>query len=481
MYATNRDTVPVTRDVGVFLVLLAAFLWGAYGGIRKHFAPRAHEMPFLVVQQLAQCAFTLVVVLPQWSLIQTTFATDKFLFLFFAGVSTLVAENMYLAATRHLSSTAAMACQHLPSDCFVSIIIDRCVQSYNVKLKYLIVASSLYLVGEGFFILVDYTYDEETSQPEYAPLPQLSPAGDGEGAEADEEGDKGSEYGDEALGRRHTLKLGLAVGGPGSNYNTDNERDGRERSRGDSAAGPGDPQRLITIRKILSKSTDPSDSDGGARRHRAASAAASVGLWKGKEDATGSHDAAEGSMPADATGADGDGKGPYYVCFWVSVALVGGSVLGFFTILTSIAMTGDGAITDPGTALLVLQAGQTLGLPLVIFIFGFWDPLNMTPARERITSVNSLFNMTRDETTVAFAVGCFISGGYAAFYYGVVAVPFAVANGLLASETLVAFAFSAFVWNEYAGTTFFSPVFTYLLLGFIFYVYAVVVLSVLSF
>jgi hypothetical protein len=51
----------------------------------------------------------------------------------------------------------------------------------------------------------------------------------------------------------------------------------------------------------------------------------------------------------------------------------------------------------------------------------------------------------------------------------------------LSLQTLVAFAFSAFVWNEYAGTEFFSPVFTYLMLGCVFYIYAVVVLSVLSF
>ena len=187
-----------------------------------------------------------------------------------------------------------------------------------------------------------------------------------------------------------------------------------------------------------------------------------------------------GGGAADA-GSDGDGKSPYYVCFWVTVALLGGSVLGLFTILSSVGMSGEGAITDPSTALLVLQAGQTLGLPVVIFVFGVWDPLTMTPPSERVSSFHSLFNMSRDETTVAFTVGCFIAGGYAAFYYGVVAVPFAVANGLLASETLVAFAFSAFVWNEYAGTTFFSPVFTYLLLGCVFYIYAVVVLSVLSF
>ena len=186
-------------------------------------------------------------------------------------------------------------------------------------------------------------------------------------------------------------------------------------------------------------------------------------------------------IPSTMRSHDHKYKDSMFVCFWVTVALLGGVVLGLFMVMSSIGMTGDGAVTDPGTALLILQTGQTLGLPVVIFIFGYWDPLDMMPAHERITSFSSLLNMTKEETIVAFTVGCFIAGGYAAFYYGVAVVPFAVANGLSASETLVAFLFSAFVWNEYKGTEFFSPVFTYLLLGCIFYIYAVVVLSVLSF
>ena len=75
----------------------------------------------------------------------------------------------------------------------------------------------------------------------------------------------------------------------------------------------------------------------------------------------------------------------------------------------------------------------------------------------------------------------FVAGGYACFYYGTEGVPFAVADGLLSAETLVTFVLSAFVFDEYKGTELFSPVFTFLLLGCIFYIYAVVVLSVLSF
>ena len=74
-----------------------------------------------------------------------------------------------------------------------------------------------------------------------------------------------------------------------------------------------------------------------------------------------------------------------------------------------------------------------------------------------------------------------MTGGYACFYYGTEGVPFAVADGLLSAETLVTFVLSAFVFDEYKGTELFSPVFTFLLLGCIFYIYAVVVLSVLSF
>jgi hypothetical protein len=128
-----------------------------------------------------------------------------------------------------------------------------------------------------------------------------------------------------------------------------------------------------------------------------------------------------------------------------------------------------------------MQTGQTLGLPFIIFLFGYWDPFQMMPATERVTSLSTLCMLSTDDTIVAAVVGLFISGGYAAFYYGTESVPFAVADGLLSSETLVTFVFAAFVWNEYKGTELFSPVFTYLMLGFIFYIYAVIVLSVLSF
>ena len=92
------------------------FLLVRYGRIRKHFVPRAHDISFVVVQQASQFLFTLVVILPQWSTIHTDYSVNKFLYVFFAGISTLIAEFLYLAATRHLSSTAAMACQHLPGE-----------------------------------------------------------------------------------------------------------------------------------------------------------------------------------------------------------------------------------------------------------------------------------------------------------------------------------------------------------------------------
>ena len=189
----------INKSLGVLLILVASIAWGAYGGVRKHFAPSAENVPFMVNQQLAQFVFALLVVLPQWNSIQTHFTMTKFLFVFFAGMTTLLAEFLYLAATKHLSSTAAMACFALPSDCFVSIIIDRCVQSYGVKLKYLVVASSLYLIGEGFFILVDYTYDEETSGLAYEPLPRLAPADDDGNGDGDDEagGKAGAEEGGE--------------------------------------------------------------------------------------------------------------------------------------------------------------------------------------------------------------------------------------------------------------------------------------------
>jgi hypothetical protein len=468
-------------------------------------------MSFIVVQQIAQLVFTLVVVLPQWSLIQTNFHMDKFLFLFFAGVSTLVAEFMYLAATRHLSSTAAMACQHLPSDCFVSIIIDQCVESYGVKLKYLLVASSLYLIGEGFFILVDYTYDLETDTGADDASQYTLVREDGDLDDYDDDDDALERKlrqleGDPEMGtvrERRLLRQAKRARGPG--LGLDQGLDGGAESDGmgmgsgapsedesDSGLGPSSPtpnprsgsgsnynsdqegryrvdsvtsavsERRITIRKLLSsKSIDTTDSGGGdnasvyraSRNTRTASSShpnlsSLTHRQKEKVDAEfgllGDDGAPNTLMPVlvgDLSDAERDGefregqqKSPYYVCFWVTVALIGGSVLGLFTILSSIGMTGEGCITDPGTALLVLQTGQTLGLPIVIFLFGFWDPLDMTPPSERVTGLKCLFNMNREETVVAFTVGCFISGGYAAFYYGVVAVPFAVANGLLASE-----------------------------------------------
>ena len=70
-----------------------------------------------------------------------------------------------------------------------------------------------------------------------------------------------------------------------------------------------------------------------------------------------------------------------------------------------------------------MQTGQTLGLPIVIFFFGYWDPFSMLPASERMTMdtrLSSLFNLTQKDATIAYLVGLFISGGlftgYATIY-----------------------------------------------------------------
>ena len=495
----DSDATPVSRNIGIALVLVAAFSWGMYGGIRKHFAPKAHDISFIIVQQLAQFFVTLMIILPQWSTIETSYHFDKFCWVFFAGISTLIAEFMYLAATKHLSSTAAMACQHLPSDCFVSIIIDQFIQSYGVKMKYLLVASSLYLIGEGFFILVDYTYDLAMEEQAAMILEDIEEAklksrlllNNNNISESDSE----TELHTEEVYSKHNSKQNKFVD---ISKQDDNQNDNILGSNDTVVSLSGE---RITIRNLLSKTHSIDEGENmksglvsTTSRRRTLSNSNVLNKYI-EYNKNGDHNAAMVCDNNDDDDDDEDGvlipirsnnvnkmnASTMHVCFWVTVALLGGTILGLFTIMSSIGMTGDGAVTDPGTALLILQTGQTLGLPVVIFIFGYWDPLDMMPAHERITSFSSLLNMTKEETIVAFTVGCFIAGGYAAFYYGTVGVPFAVANGLLASETLVAFTFSAFFWNEYKGTEFFSPVFTYLLLGCVFYIYAVLVLSVLSF
>ena len=79
-------------------------------------------------------------------------------------------------------------------------------------------------------------------------------------------------------------------------------------------------------------------------------------------------------------------------------------------------LIGEGAITDPGTALIIMQTGQTLGLPIIIFFFGYWDPFSMLPANERMTMdtrLSNLFNLTQKDATIAYLVGLFISGEHA--------------------------------------------------------------------
>jgi hypothetical protein len=78
---------PSNKGIGVLLILVASISWGAYGGVRKHYAPNAENVPFMVNQQLAQLVFALLVVLPQWDHIQTQFSMEKFIFVFFAGTS----------------------------------------------------------------------------------------------------------------------------------------------------------------------------------------------------------------------------------------------------------------------------------------------------------------------------------------------------------------------------------------------------------
>jgi len=370
----------INKSLGVLLILVASIAWGAYGGVRKHFAPSAENVPFMVNQQLAQFVFALLVVLPQWNSIQTHFTMTKFLFVFFAGMTTLLAEFLYLAATKHLSSTAAMACFALPSDCFVSIIIDQCIQSYGVKLKYLVVAATLYLIGEGFFILVDYTYEKEAWR-QYetwrAPAPGEEEVDDGANAA---KGDARASASAGADGRRRGLSAAPAVA---SGVPCDPESGGSS-SGGSGGGGSGGSSS--------SSGGSGSGSDGGgsyqhATLHVRGDEATEPLIAAKDKDGSGGGGGAGGALatPLTLTAAEPEGTGGLYVCFWVTVALFGGMSLGLFTILSSIGMTGEGAITDPGTALIIMQTGQTLGLPFIIFIFGFWDPFDMMPPHERVT------------------------------------------------------------------------------------------------
>ena len=297
----------INRSTGILLILVAAISWGAYGGVRKHFAPNAENVPFMVNQQLAQFLFAILVVIPQWNSIQTNFAMDKFLFVFFAGMTTLLAEFLYLASTKHLSSTAAMACFALPSDCFVSIIIDQCIQSYGVKLKYLIVAASLYLIGEGFFILVDYTYEKEAWR-HYDTW--IIPT---------------------------TITSTTTVLG-----DTSLEKNNTSTSDGDNI----EPHNSRVTLQPVSNTTTTTVAVAGLDKKMSTSGDDSYQQQQSDlvPSSSSSNREEEGLEPLLGTSGSASGtKKPlngWYVFFWVTVALFGGISLGLFTILSSIGMTG---------------------------------------------------------------------------------------------------------------------------------------------
>ena len=293
----------IDRSTGILLILVASISWGAYGGVRKHFAPNAENVPFMVNQQLAQFLFAILVVLPQWNTIQTSFAMDKFLFVFFAGMTTLLAEFLYLASTKHLSSTAAMACFALPSDCFVSIIIDQCIQSYGVKLKYLIVAASLYLIGEGFFILVDYTYEQETWR----------------------------HYDTWIIPTIPTSTTLLSDTNLVKNLSTSEGDNNMEHHNSSVTLQPVSNTTTVAIAGLDRKMSTSGDESYQQQQSDLVPSSSSS-----------SHREEEGLEPLLGGSASGI-KTPlngWYVFFWVTVALFGGISLGLFTILSSIGMTG---------------------------------------------------------------------------------------------------------------------------------------------
>ena len=298
----------INKSIGILLILVASISWGAYGGVRKHFAPNAENVPFMVNQQLAQFLFAILVVLPQWNSIQTNFAMDKFLFVFFAGMTTLLAEFLYLASTKHLSSTAAMACFALPSDCFVSIIIDQCIQSYGVKLKYLIVAASLYLIGEGFFILVDYTYEQETWRHyDTWIIPTITTTNTTLLEDTSLVKNLSTSEGDNIDHHNSTVILQPV---PNTTSST-------------TIAVAGLDKRKM--------STSGDDSYQQQQSDQIRSSSSFNREEEGLEPLLGNSGSVSG-IKAPLNG--------WYVFFWVAVALFGGISLGLFTILSSIGMTG---------------------------------------------------------------------------------------------------------------------------------------------
>lgn len=483
---------------GLALVIAAAFIWGSYGGFVKRFATAAPYLGFMCAFQLAQVVITLVVVLPRYEKLQ--FSDDiyphKYAMLILSGVFMMGSEFLFVASTKTLSSVSSTLILDSIPNLGVSVLISQLIDGHGVNVYGLLISSFLYCIGLILFAKADFesekrciAMDEENLRSARVRRKQRVTQRQLEIVRILTESQMNTSFRVEQNSDFHypinveerpfeESKVDMEAEMIESPQNS---KDFNSVNALDQSKEENDDTNDISVDNSAVDTHEDFKYENIANKHLNSRRKDSVESFTGRFrrtslDILGHHRTL--FRGASYLSISGMIRSYLTTSTGIFLALASSVMLGCFTITSAIAMTGENAVTGWETAFLLNQSGQLVTLPVLGVFLGVWDPFDIFPSEEKISSITQLFTLSSQECLVACLAGGFVCMGYVLLYAATASVPFAIIDGLLAGETLISYLFAFFVWDEFRSPSLFSKIGICTTCGIFVYVAAVTVILV---
>jgi hypothetical protein len=464
----------LTRPAAIFLVLVASFIWGSYPGILKNSVEGFKVLPFMFSQHVVQIIVALLIVLSQIGDFQRDFLARKFFCLFVAGVFSSLSDFLYVSSSRHLSMILTRLYANLFADVYVGIIIERFVPNDMVDMQYLICAAVLYCAGLIAFTSSEHEYSKQLIGHDEKIITIKKKKKNGGGG-----GKKGKKHHRLPMSKAGLDDIALHAVESGSHpdHVIDPEEEGEAHEEANGVAEEDEEEEESSKSSEIDfgmtfKDFDSLNDDFGAPNP----------FFKDHHVTSNIHPSKE-IRPKQESILMINIDEMFSKSFSMTVALMSGICLAMFFILSTVGMSGDGKITSWTTAFLFCQLGKITSLPILLYFFGYWDPLDMFPTDERLSSMKELFDFNTKKLMVSSVIGVALSGSYALIYFTSTVVPFAIIDGLMTFETMIYYLMAFFCWRGYGKLEFplsevtVKPYHMKLVAGYVFYTAAMLTIA----
>lgn len=451
----------VSSPVAVLLVVISSIIWGSCRGFVKNASgdKNAKSLPILCMQHITQIIVALLIALPQVETFDNKFGENKFFAIFFAGVFSILAEFLYISSTSHLTSTVSKFFSSVYSDVFVSIILYKFYKDTPVRISILIVVAVFYFSGLIFLSWAEIEHIRDRNELDDSKVITIKRK------KRKKEKKKGKDI--KALPNAQkdiapdTATTAIPIELVEKGLGTESIEEDRESSISESELEFGVSFQDFDLDKEFGAPNPIYNHMPVEEPKNQTNSILMINITE-----------------------------IFFRTSGIFIALVSSICVSLFFILSTAAIHDKGALTDWATTFLFAQFGKFAALPFCLFFFGFWDPLKIFPDGEKLSHLHDLFDLNPKRFYLSITVGCLLSGSFALIYYASTAVPFCIINGILICQTVIALAWTLFVWKDFAGlglkydeyfVEHLTPVGWKLLMGVIFYVAALLLLTLAAY